>query len=115
MGSEVHDHSKKQTTARSEEMKCKQCGKFKDASCTRTDCGISEVEITAEARRVYRKERSLIEQATATQDFYANYAKVAGWSESLGYQRPQDRALLESWAASSNEGKIAVLAIARTL
>jgi len=96
-------------------MKCNQCGRYKDAACTRTDCGISGTEITAEARRVYRKERSLIEQATATRDFYANYAKVAEWSERLGYQRPQDRKMLESWAASSNEGKIAVLAIARTL
>ena len=96
-------------------MKCNQCGRYKDAACTRTDCGISETEIMAETRRVYRKARATLEQSIATRDFYANYAKVAEWSERLGYQRPQDRKMLESWAASSNEGKIAVLAIARTL
>ena len=96
-------------------MKCNQCGRYVDKACTRTDCGVNETATEAETRRVYRKERATLEKAIATRDFSANYARVAEWSERLGYQRPQDRKLLESWAASSNEGKIAVLAIARTL
>lgn len=96
-------------------MKCNQCGRYVDKACTRTDCGVNETATAAETRRVHRKERATLERSIATRDFSANYAKVAAWSEKLGYQRPQDRKLLESWAASSNEGKIAVLAIARTL
>lgn len=96
-------------------MKCNQCGRYVDKACTRDDCGINETEIKAEMRRIYRKERAEQERELAIRTFKANYAAVAAWSEKMGYQRPQDRAMLESWAASSNEGKIAVLAIARTL
>ena len=115
MGSEVYDHGAKQTTSTGNEMKCNQCGRYVDTACKRSDCGVNETATAAETRRVHRKERATLERSIATRDFSANYARVAEWSEKLGYQRPQDRKLLESWAAASNEGKIAVLAIARTL
>lgn len=96
-------------------MKCNQCGRYVNKACTRSDCGINETEIKAEMRRIYRKERAEKEMELAARTFKRNYAIVAEWSERMGYQRPQDRAMLESWAASTNEGKIAVLAIARSL
>lgn len=96
-------------------MKCNQCGKYVDQPCERNDCGINEQTIKAEARRIRRNELQNLRVKAAEAEFAGNYAIVAAWSESKGYQRPSDRDMLAQWAASSPQGKLVIQAIARSL
>lgn len=96
-------------------MKCNQCGKSVAQPCKRTDCGINEQTIKAEARRIRRNEQQNERYHAAQSEFQQNYAVVAAWSEAQGYQRPSDRDMLATWAASSSQGKLVIQAIARSL
>lgn len=96
-------------------MKCNQCGKSVERACKRDDCGINEKTIKAEARRIRRNEQQNERYHAAQSDFQQNYAVVAAWSEGKGYQRPSDRDMLATWAASSPQGKLVIQAIARSL
>jgi len=96
-------------------MKCNQCGKAVEQPCKRSDCGINEQTIKAEARRIRRNEQQNERYHSAQSEFNANYAVVAAWSEAQGYQRPSDRDTLAQWAASTPHGKLVIQAIARSL
>jgi len=96
-------------------MKCNQCGKYVEQSCKRDDCGINVQTIKAELRRQDYAMRRATDVKLAESEFQKNYARVAAWSESKGYQRPSDRDMLAQWAASSPQGKLVIQAIARSL
>lgn len=96
-------------------MKCNQCGKAVQQSCQRSDCGINVITVKAELRRQHVEMRRATDVKLAESEFQRNYAKVADWSESKGYQKPSDRQMLAQWAASSPQGKLVIQAIARSL
>lgn len=96
-------------------MKCLQCGKSVQQSCSRDDCGINVESIKAELRRQDRAERRAVDVKLAQSEFQQNYAKVADWAESKGHQKPSDRQMFAQWAASTPQGKLVIQAIARSL
>ena len=96
-------------------MKCRQCNKTVEQACQRSDCGINAQTIKAEARRIYRNEQAVVKLHMARDAFTSNYLKVAAWSEAQGWQKKEDRQMLATWAASSDQGKIVIQALARSL
>jgi len=97
------------------EMKCNQCGKSVEQACKRDDCGINEKTSAAELRREDRAQRAAVNVLMADSQCQRNFAKVAEWSERQGWQRKVDREMYAKLAASTNQGKLVIQAIARSL
>lgn len=96
-------------------MKCNQCGKAVEQACQRSDCGINVVTVDAELRREDRAQRAAVNVLMADSEFQRNFAKVAEWSERQGWQRKVDREMYAKLAASTNQGKLVIQAMARSL
>lgn len=96
-------------------MKCRQCNKTVDEPCKRSDCGINAQTIKAETRRIYRNEQAVVKLHAARDAFTENFLKVAAWSEAQGWQKKEDRQMLATWAASTDQGKIVIQTLARSL